>query len=212
MGPIGRESRRATRGKLARPCFRTLGKSTPRCSILGGPIGIQISRFAFKSCWFFDPCHPGWQPFRFIFGSIFGMFWRPLGSILHHFGGFWRPLGVPGGVSEGGMTFHWFLEAKMVAKWSPRGYQNPLKMGSKFYCFLILFLGRFGCQNGDQIRARSGYKCIKKLIRISTRFLSRFWSDFGSILVSFASARTSGFIGRGGELVGSAFFTNVQKW
>ena len=100
----------------------------------------------------------------------------------------------------------------MVAKWSPRGSQNRLKMGSKFYCFLVLFLGRFGCENGAKIRARSNNKSIKKSIKISNRFLSRFWSDFGSILVSFVSARTSDFVGRGGELVGSAFFTNVQKW
>ena len=64
------------------------------------------SRFAFKFCWFFDPCHPGWLPFRFIVGSIFGPFWRPLGSILHNLGAFWRPLGVPGGVLGAGMVFH----------------------------------------------------------------------------------------------------------
>ena len=62
------------------------------------------------------------------------------------------------------------------------------------------------------MEAQSDTKNIKKSIKISTPFLSRFWSDFGSILVSFVSARTSDFIGRGGELVGSAFFTNVQKW
>ena len=132
--PAERESRRAPRGKPARPCFRTHSVRP-----------ILESRFVFKVCWFFDPCHPGWLPFRFIFGSIFSPFWRPLGSILHHFGGFGRPLGVPGGVLGGGMVFHWILEAKMVAEWSPRGSQNLLKMGSQFYCFFILFLRRFGC-------------------------------------------------------------------
>ena len=40
--PAERESRRAPRGKLARPCFWTCDETTPRCSILGGPIGTQI--------------------------------------------------------------------------------------------------------------------------------------------------------------------------
>ena len=82
------------------------------------------SSFAFKFCWFFDPCLPGWLPFRFMFGSIFSPFWTPLGSILHHFGGFWRPLGVPGGVLGGGRVFRCLLEARMVAKWRPVGSQN----------------------------------------------------------------------------------------
>ena len=124
------------------------------------------SRFVFKVCWFFDPCHPGWLPFRFIFGSIFDPFWRPLGSILHHFGGFWRPLGVPGGVLGGGMVFHWFLEAKMVAKWSPRGSQNPFKMGSKFHCFFDPFLDAFWVPKWRPNRSLKRSKSIKKWIKI----------------------------------------------
>ena len=69
----------------------------------------------------------------------------------------------------------------MVAKWSPRGSQNPLKMGSKFYCFLILFLRRFGCQNGAKIRAQSDKKTL------TNQYKSRPHSylDFGRILDRF---------------------------
>ena len=95
--PAERESRRAPRGKPARPCFWTHGKITPRCSILGGPIGIQ---FCIQHFFFFFPCHPGWLPFRFIFvpfcsileafGLHFASFWSLLASIGRPWRGPWR--------------------------------------------------------------------------------------------------------------------------
>ena len=155
--PAERESRRAPRGKAALPCFRTRFKAH---------FGIQS---CLKVCCFFDPCHPGWLPFRFIFGSIFRPFWRPLGSILQHFGGFWRPLGVPGGVLGGGMFFHWFLEAKMVPKWSPRGSQNGPKStqnGLKIQLFFNSFFGAFWVPKWNQNRSLKRSKSIKKWIKI----------------------------------------------
>ena len=134
--PAERESRRAPRGKPARPGFWTHGKTTPRCSILGGPIGIQ---FCIQILLFFFSLSPWVVAVSLHFCSIFAPFWRPLGSILHHFGAFWRPLGVPGGGPWRRDVFSLIFEAKMVAKWSPRGSQNPFKMGSKFHCFFDPF-------------------------------------------------------------------------
>ena len=89
------------------------------------------SSFAFKFCWFFFSLSPWVVAVSLHFCSIFAPFWRPLGSILHHFGAFWRPLGDPGGGPWRRDVFSLIFEAKMVAKWIPRGFQNPFKMGSK---------------------------------------------------------------------------------
>ena len=148
--PAERESRRAHRGKPARPGFWTHGKTTPRCSILGGPIGIQ---FCIQILLVFFPCHPGWLPFRFIFVPFllrFGGLWVPFCIILEPFGVHWASLE---GVLGGGMFFHWFF----MPKWSPSGAPEAPKIHSKWVqnsiVFLIHFLTRFGCQNGGQIRA-----------------------------------------------------------
>ena len=99
-------------------------------------LGAQLeSSFAFKFCWFFFSLSPWVVAVSLHFCSIFDLFCRPLGSILHHFGGFWRPLGVPGGGPWRRDVFSLIFDAKMVAKWSPRGSQNPFKMDSKFQCF-----------------------------------------------------------------------------
>ena len=138
--PAERESRRAPRGKPARPCFWTHGKITPRCSILGGPIGIQFCiqiLFVFFVLVTQGGCR--FASFRFHFCSIleafglhFASFWSLLASIGRPWRGPWRR-----------DVFSLIFEAKMVAKWSPRGSQNPFKMGSKFHCFFDPFLEAF---------------------------------------------------------------------
>ena len=101
------------------------------------------SRFAFKCCWFFAPCPPRWLPFR----SILVPFWL-------HFGGTWAPfcitlgcfvfhlVSLQGSSEEGCFSIH-FWKPKMVAKWSPRGSQNPLRIGAEIIVFVDPFLGAF---------------------------------------------------------------------
>ena len=96
------------------------------------------------------------------FSSIFGPFWEPEGSILVDFGAFWRPLGVPGGGPWRRDVFSLIFEAKMDAKGSPRGSQNPFKMGSKFYCFFDPFLDAFWVPKGRPNRSLKRSKSIKK--------------------------------------------------
>ena len=132
--PAERESQRAPRGKPARPCFWTDGKFTPRCSILGGPIGTQIC-----------------IQIVFVFlvivtlgGCRFASFWFHCWSILEAFGfHFLASIGRPWRGPWRRDVFSLIFEAKMVAKWSPRGSQNPFKMGSKFHCFFDPFLDAF---------------------------------------------------------------------
>ena len=121
--PAERESRRAPRGKPARPCFRTHGKTTPRCSILGDPIGIQICiQIVFV---FVDPCHPGWLPFRFI-----------LVPCLLHFGGRWaafciilEPFGVHWASLEGSLEEGCFF----IDFWRPKLWQSGAPEAPKFH-------------------------------------------------------------------------------
>ena len=96
--PAERESRRAPRGKPARPGFWTHGKTTPRCSILGGPIGIQfciqisfvffflvtLGGCRFASFWFHF-----WSILE-AFGLHFASFWGLLASIGRPWRGPWR--------------------------------------------------------------------------------------------------------------------------
>ena len=92
--PAERESRRAPRGKPARPGFWTHGKTTPRCSILGGPIGIQICIQILLVFWSLSP----WLAavslhFWFHFWSIleaFGLHFASFWSLLASFGRPWR--------------------------------------------------------------------------------------------------------------------------
>ena len=81
------------------------------------------SRFAFKLCWFFDPCHPGWLPFRFIVGSIVSPFWNlwaPFCIILEPFGVHWASFE---GSSEEGCFFIYFWRPK----WSQSGASKAPK-------------------------------------------------------------------------------------
>ena len=91
-------------------------------------------------------------------------------------------------------------------KVEPQRLPKSIQNGFKIPLFFDPFLEAFWMSKWSQYQSAKRHKNIKKSIKISTPFLSRFWSDFGSILGSFVSARTSDFIGRGGELVGSPFF------
>ena len=116
--PAERESRRAPRGKPARPCFWTHGKTTPRCSILGGPIGIQICiqillvflilvtlvgcRFASFLVQFLIHFGGLWAPFCIIL-EPFGVHWASLEGSLEEgcfFIDFWRPKWLQSGTNE----------------------------------------------------------------------------------------------------------------
>ena len=117
---------------------------TVRPHLVARFLGAQLeSSFAFKFCSFFWSLSPWVAAVSLHFGSIFAPFLEPLGCILHHFGAFWRPLCVSGGGPWRRGVFSLIFDAKMVAKWSPRGSQNPFKMGYKFYCFFDAFLGTF---------------------------------------------------------------------
>ena len=130
--PAERESRRAHRGKPARPCFRTHGKTTPRCSILGGPIGIQICS---QILLVFYPCHPGWLPFRFILVPFLvhvGGLWAPFCSSLKAFGVHWASLEGP---LEEGCFFIDFWKPKL----SQSGAPEAPKIHSKWVQNSIVF-------------------------------------------------------------------------
>ena len=140
---------------------------TVRSHLVARFLGAQLeSSFAFKFCCFFFSLSPWVVAVSLHFSSIFDPFWRPLGSILHHFGAFWRPLGVPGGGPGRRDVFSLIFEAKMVAKGSPRGSQNPFKMGSKFHCFFDSFLDTFWVPNRGPNRSLKRSKNIKKGIQI----------------------------------------------
>ena len=51
----------------------------------------------------------------------------------------------------------------MVAKWSPRGSQNPFKMGSKFHCFFDPFFDAFGVPKSKPNRSLKRSKSIQKM-------------------------------------------------
>ena len=146
--PAERESRRAPRGKPARPGFWTHGKTTPRCSILGGPIGIQ---FCIQILLFFfflvtlGGCR--FASFLFYFCSIleafglhFASFWRLLASIGRPWRGPWRRDGFPlifGGQNgrkvepqrlpnstQNGFKILLFFDSFLEACWMPKWSQN----------------------------------------------------------------------------------------
>ena len=134
--PAERESRRAPRGKPARPCFWTHGKTTPRCSILGGPIGIQ---FCIQISFVFFSLSPWVVAVSLHFCSIwlhFGGLWAPFCIILERCGVYWASLE---GVLGGGMFFH-SLGRVPLGRWA--NSQTDLRHKRRFH-----FKGNFFLRN-----------------------------------------------------------------